>query len=204
MIWTYVGLGVSLGFSAGLAPGPLTALIVQRSLRDGFRSGLRIALAPLLTDLPIVLLSLWLAGRAPEGLLRILSLAGGIFLLWIGLDAWRNPRGGPEIPPAGGVRRDWLHGMLVNALNPHPYLFWITVGAPAFVNAGRNDPLAAGLFLLAFYLLLIGSKILLAAVAARAPGCWRNRRAAASRGAALLLFAAGLYLIAWALRIAAM
>ena len=62
----YALLGFSLGLSAGLAPGPLLALVIQRSLHGGLTSGLRVALAPLITDLPIVILALLLVGRLPR------------------------------------------------------------------------------------------------------------------------------------------
>lgn len=46
--------GLLLGLAAGLAPGPMLALTVTQSLRHGARAGLRVAMAPLLTDLPII------------------------------------------------------------------------------------------------------------------------------------------------------
>lgn len=47
--------GILLGLSGGLAPGPLLTLVASETLRHGARAGVRVALAPLLTDLPIVL-----------------------------------------------------------------------------------------------------------------------------------------------------
>jgi threonine/homoserine/homoserine lactone efflux protein len=48
-----VATGLVLGLSCGLAPGPLMALVLAQSLRHGAREGCKIALAPLLTDMPI-------------------------------------------------------------------------------------------------------------------------------------------------------
>lgn len=52
--------GVLLGLSSGLAPGPLLALVASETLRHGVRAGVRVALAPLITDLPIILTTILL------------------------------------------------------------------------------------------------------------------------------------------------
>ncbi len=53
---------------------------------------------------------------------------------------------------------------MINALNPHPYLFWATVGAPFLLRSGQEGLPAPLLFLLGFYLFLVGSKVFLAIV----------------------------------------
>ena len=53
-------------------------------------------------------------------------------------------------------------GILANALNPHPYLFWFSVGAPTMTEAMRQNIVAPLAFISSFYTLLVGSKILLA------------------------------------------
>jgi threonine/homoserine/homoserine lactone efflux protein len=51
-------LGIGLGLAAGASPGPLSALLVAVSVDRGFPAGARVAMAPLLSDAPIVVLSL--------------------------------------------------------------------------------------------------------------------------------------------------
>ena len=51
-------LGITLGFGAGVSPGPMLVLVITSSLEKGFRAGLRVALAPLASDAPIILISL--------------------------------------------------------------------------------------------------------------------------------------------------
>jgi threonine/homoserine/homoserine lactone efflux protein len=166
---SYVFLGFSLGLSAGLAPGPLLALVIQRTLRYGVGSGLRIAIAPLLTDLPIVILALLVISRLPEVYLHGLMALGGFFVLWLAWEAWRETGEAlstdVEIPSA---QQDLLRGMMVNFLNPHPYLFWGTVGAPVVIQAWNMNPWHAVGFIVMFYLFLVGSKVVLALVLGRA------------------------------------
>jgi threonine/homoserine/homoserine lactone efflux protein len=47
--WSALGLGIGLGIGAGVTPGPLLALIIAETLRGGWRSGMLVALAPLLS-----------------------------------------------------------------------------------------------------------------------------------------------------------
>ncbi len=53
-------------------------------------------------------------------------------------------------------------GVTVNFLNLSPYLFWITVGGPLLIKAYYADVLSPLVFIISFYTLLIGSKIVLA------------------------------------------
>jgi threonine/homoserine/homoserine lactone efflux protein len=63
--------------------------------------------------------------------------------------------------------RSWLKGILTNLLSPHPWLFWLTVGAAILAKAMAQSWLAAVAFLCGFYLLLVGSKVLVALTAGR-------------------------------------
>jgi hypothetical protein len=54
--------GAFLGFSCGLAPGPMLALVLAQTLRHGPREGCKIALTPLVTDAPIITVALAATG----------------------------------------------------------------------------------------------------------------------------------------------
>ncbi|MCW8858140.1 MAG: LysE family transporter, partial [Deltaproteobacteria bacterium] len=88
---SYLAMGVVLGLSAGFAPGPLMTLVVSETLQHNTRSGIKVALAPLVTDLPIVLFSLLILAKLAEFqvVLGIISLGGAVFLLLLG---WQSLR----------------------------------------------------------------------------------------------------------------
>jgi len=189
----YLGSGMVLGLAAGLAPGPLLALVLAQSIRYGTREGLKVAAAPLITDVPIVILSVALVGAAASaatGLLGAISLAGAIFVAYLGIESLRTT--GVEAGRPDEAPRSWARGATVNALSPHPYLFWITVGAPILLLAWEEGPLAAAAFLAGFYACLVGAKMVLAVVAGRSGGRLRGgayRAVMAVLGGLLLLFA---------------
>ena len=67
-------------------------------------------------------------------------------------------------------RRVALHRVLndsVNLLNPHPWIFWITVQGPILVGAWRRSPSSAVAFVASFYLAIVGSKVAIAWLVAR-------------------------------------
>jgi len=150
--------GILLGLASGLAPGPLLALVMTQSLRHGPREGCKIALSPLVTDAPIIVLALLTAAELARlrPLLGIVSIAGGAFVLYLAWDNLSPARMDAEA--AAASPGSWLKGILTNLLSPHPWLFWLTVGAATLARAMTESWLAAVAFLLGFYLLLSAQK----------------------------------------------
>jgi threonine/homoserine/homoserine lactone efflux protein len=157
-----LGKGSLLGLAAGFSPGPLTVLVIGETLRHGLRSGLQVAIAPILTDIPIILLAMLALERLLAGPIALgaVSLAGGVFLLWLG---YRSTRvAGVDVSSAGGEPHSIRKGIAINLLNPNPYVFWASVGVPAVLNALSVSWLHAAAFLGAFFFFIVGSKALLA------------------------------------------
>jgi threonine/homoserine/homoserine lactone efflux protein len=165
-----------MGLAAGVSPGPLLALVIGETIRHDRRMGIRVALAPLITDVPIVLLALFLLSRV-AGYGRVLgaiSLAGAAFIAYL---AWESlTTRGLQTGSISRQPRSFRKGLITNALSPHPYLFWITVGAPVVIRAGESSPAAALLYVLGFYLLLVGSKVAVAFIVDRSRA-WIQGRA---------------------------
>lgn len=172
---TALFLGLSYGFTAGISPGPLLGLTITQTLQRGWRAGVAIALAPLLTDLPIILLALVLVQRLPPTAFGWLGIIGGLFVFYLGVDTLRSTRVGHgthvTVPgeaaqvssPSDTTRAALRRGAITNVLNPHPYLFWGTVGAQVIVRSAASSGIAgAAGFLVGFYLLLVGSKLVVA------------------------------------------
>ena len=59
----YLTIGTVLGLSAGFAPGPLLTLVISETLQHDIKSGIKIALAPIITDLPIIILTLFILSK---------------------------------------------------------------------------------------------------------------------------------------------
>lgn len=163
----FIGVGIILGLSAGFAPGPLLTLVISETLRHDIRSGIRVAISPFFTDLPIIVLTLFVLSRLSgfNATLGVISMLGGVVILCMGYESMHPTISAPEastIEP-----RSLLKGILANALSPHPYLFWFGVGGPVITRAMDQGMAAPFGFIGSFYIFLVGSKILLAILVGR-------------------------------------
>lgn len=163
----FLAIGIVLGLSAGLAPGPLLTLVISETLQHDIRSGIRVAVSPFFTDLPIIVLTLAVLSQLSDfhNILGIISVIGGCVILFMGYESMNPKRSETDLSEP--APRSLTKGILVNALSPHPYLFWFSVGGPTVSKAYSQSTMAAFGFIGSFYLLLVGSKILLAILVGR-------------------------------------
>ncbi len=179
-------LGISFGLSASVNPGPSLTLGISRALRDGARAGMVVALAPLLTDAPIIAVATALVGSLPPTIFGWLGILGGAYIVSLGVRGWRDAWG-RQIDLAelsakrsntdDGSWRSLFQAMIVNFLNPNPYLFWGTAGAPNLVKAYSQHGIVGGVaFIGGFYLMLVGVRMTIAYVIGRNRGAFSPKR----------------------------
>jgi len=154
--------GAVFGLAAGIAPGPLLTLVFSEALKYGRKEGMKIAISPLFTDFPIIIFAFYVLATLSSltersFVIGAISLFGACYLIYLGV---RNLKVGIAKSDVELTKRDALkQGVIVNFLNPHPYLFWLSVGGPMIFESLSVHVSATILFILGFYSLLIGSKI---------------------------------------------
>lgn len=158
----YLTIGIILGLSAGFTPGPLLTLVVSETLEHGIKAGIKVSIAPIITDLPIIILTIYVFSQLSNfnNILGVVSLVGGCFVLFLAYESLSSKT--KEINFEEEIPKSLAKGILANVLSPYPYLFWLSVGAPIMTKAQDLNRLAPLAFILAFYVFLLGSKILLA------------------------------------------
>jgi len=159
---SYCAQGITLGFTAGVTPGPFQTLIITETLTYGWRRSLPLVLSPLISDGPMALLVLFVLVQLSQPLLHIIQVGGGLFILYM---AWGNfmqlRKGLPSTaealakPPPHSIRDIILRGAVANFLNPAVWLFWSTILGPIVINAWHDSPVDAAGFLAAFYGLIV-------------------------------------------------
>jgi threonine/homoserine/homoserine lactone efflux protein len=154
--------GTLLGLAAGFSPGPLSFLVIAETLAHGLRAGIKVALAPALTDVPIILLT-WLVLdhlRHYQAVSAAIPLIGGLFLCRVGFTSLTYREAALN---TGDLRPHSLaKGVAANLLNPNPYIFWASVGTPAILNALSISAIHAAAFAGSFFAVIVSSKIALA------------------------------------------
>ena len=190
-------MGLGLGLAAGASPGPLLTLVVSSTLARGFGAGLRVALAPVLTDAPIIVLAILVLQGLPSSWLVWIGALGGCVVIYLGVGTLRSPIQDrqPEQEDRGSALDLW-RGAVVNLLNPHPWIFWTTVQGPMLVRGWRRDPVTAIAFVVVFYMAIVGSKIAIAWLVARGRHALTDRwYRGLLMGCGVLLTGMGLWLV---------
>jgi threonine/homoserine/homoserine lactone efflux protein len=155
--------GLALGFPAAATPGPMHAFYLGQTMKSGWRRTLPAALAPLISDGPIILLVLLVLAQTPGWMLDSLRIAGGLFILYLAWSAYRafqRPSADLEVDPESS-RQGLSKAVITNLLNPNPYIFWSVVAGPVLLGAWRQSAAHGASFLLGFYGTLVGGFALL-------------------------------------------
>ena len=142
--------------AAVASPGPAFAVGLRLAASDGARVALVFALGVGLGGAAWALAALTglsLLFQAAPWAMVALKVAGGLFLIWIGIQGWRHARAPLPAPVAGAVPRTAASALrlalLTQAANPKTALFFGAVFA-ALVPADAPLPLLAGLLVLVF------------------------------------------------------
>lgn len=161
--WSFLLSGIILGLSGGLSPGPLLTLVISQTLIYGIKEGMKIALSPLLTDLPIIVASVGMLSLLTNmsHVIGAIYVAGGLFLAYLGYESLTVK--GLELESVNIEHaRSIQKGVITNFLNPAPYMFWITIGSPMILNAYQSNITSVIFFISGFYVFLTSSKLLVA------------------------------------------
>jgi threonine/homoserine/homoserine lactone efflux protein len=160
----FLALGAFLGLTAGISPGPLLAITISETLQHGKWNGIKVAVSPLITDLPIVLSVLFVLSQLASSsfIIGIIAFFGASYLIYSGMESLKTKQGSFEL---NLEKKDALkRGVIVNFVNPHPYIFWLSIGGPIIFKSLNTHIWATILFMFGFYSLLVGSKVVVALI----------------------------------------
>jgi threonine/homoserine/homoserine lactone efflux protein len=158
-MWIYLLQGVGYGLAAASQPGPLQTYLISQSVTRGWKRTLPAALAPLVSDGPIIFICLLALSQMPAWTQRFLYIVGGLFVLylaWGTFKSWKNfEMQTTSTESAGG--QNIFKAALTNILNPNPYVFWMLVTGPILIKGWRETPINGIGFLAGFYLTFLSS-----------------------------------------------
>jgi threonine/homoserine/homoserine lactone efflux protein len=129
-------------FVLAVMPGPGLIYVVGRTLTAGRGDGLASCLGTMLGGLIHVCagaigVSALLMASAEA--FAVLKIAGGLYLLFLAVQAWRTASAPADIrqPGRAGFRRALRQAMLVEATNPKTAAFFLAL-IPQFIDPGRG------------------------------------------------------------------
>jgi homoserine/homoserine lactone efflux protein len=117
-----------------LIPGPIVTLVIATSASKGMRAGLvTVAGTSCGTAVLLAVIALGLSWILNHALywFEMLRWVGAVYLIWLGIQAWRGAADGPPMPPDHRVH--FGRGFLVALSNPKTIAFF-TAFLPQFVD----------------------------------------------------------------------
>ena len=176
IILTLAAAGIALGLFEGIRPGPLLTMVIRETLTGGWYAGARAASAPIFTDGPLIIVSIFLSGWIAEqpSILFVISLLGAGFLVWFGIDCFRIEAPDPDIEQEA-VTGSFRRGVITNLLNPNVYVFWFLIGGPLMASAADEEPLAPVAYAVSFLITIIIVKMAIALIFDRTRGSMSPR-----------------------------
>ncbi len=154
---SYLIFGITYAFAAAVQPGPLLTYIISQTLKKGWRSTLPASFAPVISDIPILIIILFLLSTMPDSFIFILRIGGGLFLLYLGFRAfksWQEFDADQTILNESG-QQTLFNAVFVNLLNPAPYLGWSLILGPIFLEGWKLAPINGIAMIIGFYLTMI-------------------------------------------------
>lgn len=193
----------AVGYAAAITPGPtfvmLSTMAISQSRWHALMAVLGIVTSGLVwstgTLLGLGLLFAWLPWLATA-----LQIAGGGYLVWLGVQMWRHkagPASAVNLPGAMGLGAAWMRGFLTDVLNPKCLLFFGSIFA-VFIHpdAPAAERIGAALTVTFVGLTWYGTVALLFSTETARRAYGRAQQAIARvSGTAMLVFGAKLLLM---------
>jgi threonine/homoserine/homoserine lactone efflux protein len=90
----------------------------------------------------------------------MVGLLGSAILFWLAFDSIKAGEitVGDDTAVAGSITK----AVITNLANPHPYIFWFTIGAPTALKALQNHVAALVGFVAGFGVAIVGTKMVIA------------------------------------------
>ncbi|MCU1602468.1 MAG: hypothetical protein JWO22_3177 [Frankiales bacterium] len=130
LTWSLVALLLTL------TPGADTALVLRTTMGSGVASAVRCTLGictGTMTWAALSAVGVSALVAASSVAYDVLRYGGGLYLLWLGVSAFRSPATSDASPP----RRAYRDGLVTNLLNPKIGVFYATV-LPTFIRPGQS------------------------------------------------------------------
>ena len=155
-----------------LSPGPNGLLALTHGALHGRRKALFTIFGGALGFVVVIALSMFGIGallKASLHWLTVLQWAGGAYLVWLGIQVWRAPPIGLDLPagmpPRSGASM-FRQGALSALTNPKALLFFAAF-LPQFIDPARSLMLQFAIMAGTFALVEIATELLIAAFAQR-------------------------------------
>lgn len=149
-ILSTLALGLLIGFTGALAPGPTLVATINASLKGDWTAGLRVSLGHIVIETAIFFLIILGLAAVARPYTTVIAIAGGIALIVFGIMTIAGSRTASlgTGPAAQAAADPVMAGLLTSAANPYFWLWWLSVGSALLINALAGGLLFAVVFMI--------------------------------------------------------
>ena len=142
-------LGLVIGLTGALAPGPTLVATINASIAGDWKIGPKVTLGHMIAE--SVLFFLIVIGLATLALpyTSAIALIGGIALILFGaLTITGSRRASLNGPVTGTVSNPYVAGLVTSAANPYFWIWWLTIGSAMVIAGLAGGIVLAGVFMI--------------------------------------------------------
>ena len=142
-------LGLVIGLTGALAPGPTLVATINASIAGDWKIGPKVTLGHMIAE--SVLFFLIVIGLATLALpyTSAIALIGGIALIAFGALTIAGSRGASLGGPVTGTAANpYIAGLVTSAANPYFWIWWLTIGSAMVIAGLAGGIVLAGVFMI--------------------------------------------------------
>ena len=157
----YLIIGITYAFAAVVQPGPFQVFLLNQVLSKGWKKTLPAAFGPLISDLPVIVVTIFLLNYFPHKMISMLQVAGGLFLLYLAFSSYKTWKyyKSEQTTDLHSGQTTLMKAVIVNLLNPNPYIGWSVVLGPLFIKGWHESPMNGIILVVSFYFVLVSGMI---------------------------------------------
>ena len=142
-------LGLAIGFTGALAPGPTLVATINASLKGDWTAGLRITFGHMIAETAIFLLIVLGFATIALPYTSVIAVVGGAALVVFGIMTVSGSRtavlrAAPEEQASGPV----VAGLMTSVANPYFWIWWLTIGSVMVLQGLEGGIILAGAFMI--------------------------------------------------------
>ena len=148
-ILSTLALGLLIGFTGALAPGPTLVATINASLGGDWKAGLRVSLGHIVIETAIFFLIILGFAAVAQPYTHAIAIVGGIALIVFGALTIAGSRTASLNSGTASAAADpYVAGLVTSAANPYFWIWWLTAGCAFLLQS-----LAGGLVLAAAFMI---------------------------------------------------
>ena len=131
-----LALGLVIGFTGALAPGPTLVATINASLAGNWTAGLKVSLGHIIIETAIFFLVILGLASIASPFTTFIAIVGGVALIVFGAMTLMGSRNATlSTSNQSGGSGPYMAGLVTSAANPYFWIWWLSVGSALLLQS---------------------------------------------------------------------